>query len=184
MVVSIHAFFGSTIYSALYHSYCYIQEGSYGVFTIVYSISFMYLLPTTLMIILGLRTVINVRQAQRRVRSTLGERYMQRNDRYLLRVLLFLVLVNVVFTIPLAIDQIEATSILSYWKMTMFSLGRYMDWCQKIRWEMLSRMDGILSSLHWFFYLYVDVEHIPRRTTANSRQDFCMKFKVCLQFEN
>ena len=64
--------------------------------------------------ILGLVKVSNVRQMQRRVRSKTRGGYMQRKDRYLLRMLLFQVVFNIVVTIPLAIYPVETTSILLY----------------------------------------------------------------------
>ncbi len=106
LLFSIHAFFGSVIYSVSGYSYCSIQQGSYGLFVNLYFMIANYLLPPILMTILGLMTIANVRRAQKRIRPTIGTEYMQRKDRYLLRMLLFQVFINVVFTIPLAVLQV------------------------------------------------------------------------------
>ena len=106
LLFSIHSFFGSIIYSGPYGSYCYIQEGLYMVFVTFYTIIINYLLPPFLMVIFGLLMIINVRQAQRRIRTGTDQEFMQRKDRYLLRMLLFQVLVNVIFNIPLAVYQV------------------------------------------------------------------------------
>jgi len=100
MLFSIHAMFGSTIYSGPGYAYCFIEPGSYALFVTLYAVIINYLLPPTLMVILGLLTIINVRQIQRQVHSMASQRYMQRKDRHLLRMLLFQVLANVIFTIP------------------------------------------------------------------------------------
>jgi hypothetical protein len=96
ILFSIHALFGSTIYSAPGYSYCYIQQGSYTLFVTLYAIIVNYLLPPILMIILGLLTIFNVRRVQRQIHPPTGHTYMNRKDRYLLRMLLFQVLVNVI----------------------------------------------------------------------------------------
>ena len=110
MLFSIHAFFGSIIYSTAGYSFCYTQEGSYRLFVTFYAVVLNYLLPPILMTILGLLTIINVRQVQRRIRPEMNGGYVQRKDRYLLRMLLFQVLVNVMFNIPLAVYQVEIAS--------------------------------------------------------------------------
>ena len=120
VLFSSHAFFGSTIYFGLAGSYCYVQKGSYSLFITVYSICLNYLLPIILTIILGLLTIINVRQTQRRVRPTINGRYIQRKDRYLLRMLLFQVLVNTVFTLPLGAFQVKTPSLLPWCETKVF----------------------------------------------------------------
>lgn len=113
ILVSIHAFFGLKIYHAWGYSYCSIDEGWYRLFITFYGIIINYLLPPTLMVIFGLLTIINVRRTQRRIRDRNGRAPMQRKDRYLLRMLLFQVLVNTIFTIPMAVGQVEILRILT-----------------------------------------------------------------------
>lgn len=107
LIFSSHAFVGTTIFSGPGYSYCYIQEGIYTLLTTLYSIIVNYSLPPILMTILGLLTMINIRQSQRRVRVITHRGYNQSKDRHLLRMLLFQVLINVIFTIPLAAYQVE-----------------------------------------------------------------------------
>jgi hypothetical protein len=106
MLFSIHAMFGSTIYSGPGYSYCYIEPGFYTLFVTLYAVINNYLLPPTLMVILGLLTIMNVRKIQRQVRPMTSQRHMQRKDRHLLRMLLFQVLANVIFTIPPGVFQV------------------------------------------------------------------------------
>ena len=110
-IYSSHAFYGSVIFSRSGYSFCYTQEGSYRVFVTFHSVIMNYLLPPILMTILGVLTIINVREAQRRVRPGVNGEYGQRKDRPLLRMLLFQVLINVIFTIPIAVYQVKATSL-------------------------------------------------------------------------
>jgi hypothetical protein len=111
ILFSIHALIGSTIYSLPGYSYCYLKEGSYTFFVALYSIIINCLLSPTLMTVMGLLTIINVRRTQRRIHPRIGHGYMQRKDRHLLRMLLFQVLVDIIFTIPLGADQVRATSV-------------------------------------------------------------------------
>ena len=110
ILFSIHAFFGSKIYYAFGYSFCSIEEGSYSLFVILYSIIINYLLPPILMVIFGLLTIINVRQTQKRVLGRIANGPMQRKDQYLLYMLLFQVLASVIFTIPMAVYQVLNTS--------------------------------------------------------------------------
>jgi hypothetical protein len=100
ILFSIHGLIGAVIYDRSGYSYCFIQQGTYTVFVALYSIIINYLLPPILMIILGLLTILNVRRTQRRIPPTTNSGYRQRKDRYLLRMLLFQVLINVIFTLP------------------------------------------------------------------------------------
>jgi hypothetical protein len=106
ILFSIHGLFGSIIYYDPGYSYCYIQQGSYTLFVTLYSIIINYLLPPILMSIIGLLTIVNVRRTQRRVHPTRRIGCMQRKDRYLFRMLLFQVLINVIFTIPPGLFQV------------------------------------------------------------------------------
>lgn len=85
-------------------------------FFIVYSIMINYLLPPFLMATLGLLTIFNVRKAQRRAQPGINREYSHRKDRYLLRMLLFQVIVHVIFTIPIAVHQVENVSLSISWK--------------------------------------------------------------------
>lgn len=116
---SSHAFYGSVIVSRAGYSFCYTEEGSYRVFVTFHSVIMIYLLPPILMTILGALTIANVREAQRRVRPGINGEYGQRKDRHLLRMLLFQVLVNVIFTIPIAVYQVEAIWLLQ-WERRIF----------------------------------------------------------------
>lgn len=107
IVFSIHSFIGSVIYYAPGYSYCYIQQGPYTFFIALYSIIMNYLLPPILMIVFGILTIVNVRNTQRQTRPTIESGYMHRKDRYLLRMLLFQVLMNITFTIPPGIYQVN-----------------------------------------------------------------------------
>lgn len=109
---SIHAFFGSILYFEPASSFCYIQQGPYMLFITFYTIIINYLLPPFLMAILGLLTIANVRQAQRRVHPGANGGYTHRKDRHLLRMLLLQVFVSVTFTIPVAIYQVKTSSLL------------------------------------------------------------------------
>ena len=108
-IVCIHALIGSTVYSGPGYSYCYIQQGSYTFFSAFYSIIVHYLLPPLLMTIFGLLTITNVRRAQRQVRPVHERGPMHRKDRYLLRMLLYQILVNIVFVIPPGTFQVGLT---------------------------------------------------------------------------
>ncbi|CAF0909298.1 unnamed protein product [Adineta steineri] len=100
ILFSIHSLFGSTIFSRLGYTQCYIQPGSYTLFVALYSIIINYLLPPTLMAIFGLLTIANIRQTQRRIHPMTRAGYLHRKDRHLLRMLLFQVLVNIICAIP------------------------------------------------------------------------------------
>lgn len=107
IVFSIHALFGSKIFSTGNSSFCSIEEGTYSLFVVLYSIIINYLLSPILMIIFGLLTIINVRQTQQRVRGRVLNGALQRKDHYLLHMLLFQVLTSVIFTIPMAAYQVS-----------------------------------------------------------------------------
>lgn len=112
ILFSIHGLIGGVIYDRSGYSYCFIQQCTYTVFIALYSIIINYLLPPILMIILGLLTILNVRRTQRRIRPTTNSGYRQRKDRYLLRMLLFQVLINVIFTVPRGAFQVGMISLL------------------------------------------------------------------------
>lgn len=107
IIYAIHALVGSNIQTANGYSYCFIDSGVYSYFNAVSAIIFHYIVPPTLMMTLGLLTIVNVRRAQMRVHLTRGPLQMQQKDRHLLRMLLFQVLVSVVFTIPPSVFQVE-----------------------------------------------------------------------------
>ena len=65
------------------------------------------------MIIFGLLTIANVRQAQRQIRAIAVGGYTHRKDRHLLHMLLLQVMVNVIFSIPPATYQVKISFILS-----------------------------------------------------------------------
>jgi hypothetical protein len=106
IIFSTHGFYGAVIYNESTYSYCYFRQGAYTLFLTLYLIIINYLLPPILMTILGLFTIVNVQRTQRRVRPTRGIGCMQRKDRYLLRMLLFQVLIIAIFTIPLGVFQV------------------------------------------------------------------------------
>lgn len=106
IIYSIHALVGSNIQTAYGYSYCFIDSGIYGLFNAFSAIILNYTLPPLLMTIFGVLTICNVRRAQRQVQLTGRVMQMHKKDRYLLRMLLFQVLVNVVFTIPPAVAQV------------------------------------------------------------------------------
>ncbi len=106
-LLSSHNFYGATMVSGPGYLYCYIEKGTYTVFVALYSVIFHYLLPPLLMIILGLLTILNVRRTQRQVRPVAGHGYTHRKDLHLLRMLLFQVLVNIIFTIPAGVFQVS-----------------------------------------------------------------------------
>ena len=107
IIYSIHVLIGANIQTAYGYSYCFIDSGAYGLFNAISAILVNYILPPLLMTTLGLLTIYNVQHAQRQVHLTGGGMQMQQKDRYLLRMLLFQVLVNVVFTIPPAVVQVS-----------------------------------------------------------------------------
>lgn len=107
MLLSIHTLVGSNTYIKFGQPFCLPGEGSYSLFVALYWIICIYLLPSILMIIFGLLTIINVRQAQRRIQPTGEGAYVRRKDRHLLRMLSFQVLVTIIFTIPRAVFQVE-----------------------------------------------------------------------------
>lgn len=117
---SIHAFFDSAIYPGLGYTYCSVKEGPYTVFIAVYTIIFNFWLPPILMTILGLMTILNVRRSQRQVHPEINRGYTHRKDRYLLRMLLFQVLINVVLTIPIAVYQVETVVLFRSSEVAMF----------------------------------------------------------------
>lgn len=105
-IFSVHALFGSNIYHRMSGSFCTVQPGSYTLFLAIYSIICLYLLPPILMGILGVLTILNVRRVQRRIFPRTNRGRMQRKDRHLLRMLLFQVLVNIIFTVPRGVFQV------------------------------------------------------------------------------
>ena len=113
MLFSIHALIGVTILPGPTGPFCYIQPGPYTLFGTLYSIIINYSLPPILMIIFGLLTIANVRQAQRQIRPIAAGGYTQRKDRHLLHMLLFQVLINIVFTIPASAYQVKIASVFS-----------------------------------------------------------------------
>lgn len=171
VLFSSHAFFGSTIYSGLAGPYCYIQKGSYSLFITVYAICLNYLLPTILMVVLGLLTMINVRRTQGRVRPTINGGYMQRKDRYLLRMLLFQVLVNTIFILPLAAFQVNTPSFLLWYekKCLLFldissHLSKFAERCSLANMGFIFirvKFDAVLhSKLCRLLHLYSDRHYI------------------------
>lgn len=114
ILFSIHALVGSTVYIARGQPYCIAGQGSYSFFLALYSIICIFLLPSILMLIFGLLTIINVQQAQRRIQPTGGRGYVQRKDRHLLRMLIFQVLVTVLFTVPYGAFQVQTISMFFY----------------------------------------------------------------------
>ena len=109
MLFSIHILIGVTILPEPTGPFCYIQPGPYTLFTTLYSIIINYSLPPILMIIFGLLTIANVRQAKRQARPIAVGGYTQRKDRHLLRMLLLQVSSNVIFTIPPGAYQVNIT---------------------------------------------------------------------------
>ncbi|UJR16877.1 hypothetical protein I4U23_003775 [Adineta vaga] len=105
-IFSIHAIIGSTIIVEANYAFCYIENSGYKVFMSLYSIILNYLLPPILMAILGLLTIINVRRIQRQIHPVIGRGYVHRKDRYILHMLLFQVLVNVIFSLPAGVYQV------------------------------------------------------------------------------
>lgn len=99
LIFTIHTLIGVNIQTSYGYSYCYYDAGSYAIFSAMYAIVFNYLLPPTLMIIFGFLTIINVRRVQKQVHQNRATAQIHQKDRHLLRMLLFQVLVNVVFTI-------------------------------------------------------------------------------------
>ena len=179
MLFYIHAFFGSTVYSGVSYSFCYIQEGSYALFVTIYLIIVNYLLPPVLMTVLGLLTIINVRQAQRRVHPNINRGYGQRKDRHLLRMLLFQVLFNVIFTIPIAVYQVAIVSRLPCEDVKLFffcidtpsgdSPLAERSCLESLGVTYTLRVFAIIlySQLCWFLYVHSDSEYIQRRTQTN-----------------
>lgn len=104
---SIHAFFGSYLETSFSFSYCTVESGSYTLFVTLYLIIMVYVATPILMAILGMMTIINVQRAKNRVRPAGEAEYMQRKDRNLLRMLLFQVLFNVIFILPLGVFQVS-----------------------------------------------------------------------------
>ena len=176
ILFSIHAFFGSMIYSGPGYSYCYIARGSYQLFVALLTTIFTYLLPPTLMIIFGSLTIINVRQTKRRIRPTTEGGIMQRKDRYLLRMLLLQVLVSVIFTIPLIVYQVTSfiRSLLRQIWVFDCCIGVRSSDSQLAKGFCLANVERVFSGfksndilysvLYKLLYLYPNGEYIPTRT--------------------
>ena len=107
IVFSVHTLIGISIVPRPTGPMCYFTPGWYTLFSTLYSIIMSYSLPPILMVIFGLLTIANVRGIQSQIHPMTGGGYTQRKDRYVLHMLLFQVLTNIIFTIPGAIYQVE-----------------------------------------------------------------------------
>lgn len=60
------------------------------------------------MVVFGLLTIVNIQRTRRQVHPQARIQYAQRKDRYLLHMLFFQMLVNIICTIPAGVYQVTA----------------------------------------------------------------------------
>lgn len=110
IVFSVHTLIGISIIPSALGAICYVQPGIYTLFVAIYLIIFNYSLPPILMVTFGLLTVANIRRTRRQIHPQARTQYAQRKDRYLLHMLFFQMLVNIICTIPAGVFQVKPSS--------------------------------------------------------------------------
>ena len=132
ILFSVHTLVGTTILPSALGAICYVQPGPYTLFVAIYLIIFNYFLPPILMVIFGLLTVANIRKTRRQVHPQARVGNAQRKDRYLLHMLFFQMLVNIIFTIPAGVYQVRLFLTFFNFRSNSSIFFSYIRWLRRI----------------------------------------------------